>query len=224
MRSFFVSAAIAAALLVSAPAHAQVIARTGGVTMASVVGIHAFGIVELERMAAEDSFDAVLAESSKSRPRLFGAGVEVERVWKGVFARFTATRTSNTGTRVFVDSAKNVHSLNVPLTITLTPIEIGGGWRFGRGRVMPYVGAAWLFQRYEETSTGASASENTSTTDRGTAFFGGFDVALGIARVGAEGFYRSVPNATGGPASVLADFNEDNLGGMGVRVLFGVGF
>ena len=223
MRSLLVSAAVAASLFVTLPAHAQVIARTGSVTSGSAFGIHAFGMVEMERMAAKDSFDAVLAGSSKSQLMLVGAGVEVERVWKGVFARFTATRTSNEGTRVFVDSSKKAHSLNVPLTIAITPIEIGGGWRFGRSRVMPYVGGALLFQRYEETSSEALAGENIKTTDRGIALFGGFDVALGIVRVGAEGFYRSVPDAIGA-AGASADFNEDNLGGVGFRVLLGVAF
>jgi hypothetical protein len=223
MRSFFVSAAVAASLLVSIPAHAQLVGQRGGATMASFVGIHAFGIVEMERMAAQNSFDAVLAGSSESRPMLFGAGVDVERLWKGVFVRFAATRATNTGSRVFVDSSKKVHSLNVPLTIALTPIEVGGGWRFGRGKVKPYVGAALLFQRYEETSTGASASENVKATDGGLAFFGGVDVAFGVLRVGGEGFYRSVPVESEAP-SVLADFSEDNLGGVGFRILFGVGF
>ena len=223
MRSFFVFAAVAASLLVSVPAHAQLVGQRSGVTMASFIGIHAFGIVEMERMAAQNSFDGVLDDSSKSRPMLFGAGVDVERIWKGAFVRFSATRTSNKGSRVFVDSSKKVHSLNVPLTITLTPIEVGGGWRFERGKVKPYVGAALLFQRYEETSTGAAVGENVKATDGGLAFFGGVDVALGVLRVGGEGFYRRVPVESDAP-SVLADFNEDNLGGVGFRVLFGVGF
>jgi hypothetical protein len=231
MRSLFASAVLAATLAVSAPAYAQFSGQPGGVSVASLVGVHMFGMVEFEAMSAAKSFDAVLSTSSKHNPTLFGAGIEVTRLWKGVFGRFSATRTTNEGTRVFVDSAKVVHPLNVPVTIGLTPIEVGGGWQFGSGRpgtrrrvaVVPYVGAALLFQKYTETSPAASSSENLEQTDKGTSVFGGVDVGIGMLHVGVEGFFRSVPDINGA-GGVMADFNEDNLGGTGLRLRFGVAF
>jgi hypothetical protein len=232
MRSLFASAALAAALLVSTPAHAQFVGQPGGVAV-PLFGVHLFGMYEFETKTAVKSFDAVLPTSSGSTPRLFGAGVEVQRVWKGAFGRFTATHTSNDGTRVFVDASKKVHPLNVPLTIGMTPIEVGGGWRFGDGRrsagarrrfsMVPYVGAALLFQKYSETSPAASASENIDATDKGSSIFAGLDLGIGMVHVGVEGFLRSVPDAIGADG-VSLEFNEDNLGGKGLRLLFGISF
>lgn len=225
MRILCASAVLAAALAVPAPASAQLLGQTGGVRMASLVGVHVFGLVESESLAAQRSFDAVLAGSSKSQPMLLGAGFQVTRIWHGAFGRFSASHSSNVGSRVFVDSSKNVHSLNVPITIAITPIEIGGGWRFGDGarRVVPYVGAAVLLQRYTETSETGTTADNVDERDKGQSLFGGIDIVVGRVHVGAEGFYRRVPNAIGAAGASL-DFDEDSLGGTGFRVLFGVGF
>jgi hypothetical protein len=226
MRTVFAFLVAAAATPAAAPAHAQLINQPGGASMASVVGIHAFFIVEGERMFAKKSFDAVLADSSKSTLVFNGGGVEVTRLWKGLFARVAATRSRNEGSRVFVDSAGNATSLNVPVTIELTPIEVGGGWRFANGRerhLIPYVGAAVLAQHYRETSEGASAEENTDTTDVGQSIFGGLELAFGFVSVGVEGQLRNVPN-TLGAAGVSEAYNEKNLGGSVIRVTFGVGF
>lgn len=223
MRILFASAAAAAALALAAPASAQFVGQPGGVSIASIVGVHAFGIVEMQNMTARESFDAVLAESSGSTPLFAGVGVEVTRLWKGAFGRFTVTHAANDGSRVFVDSTGEAHSLNVPVRIALTPIEIGGGWRFGGAAVSPYVGAGVVLQRYRETSRFAEASEQVKAIDGGSAIFGGVTIAAGVGRIGLEGVYRRVPITPGG-ASVLEQFAQTDLGGAGVRVTFGVEF
>ena len=191
-------------------------------------GIHAFGIVDLEAMTASQSFEAVL-DSGKASVTNFGLGVEGTSLWKGLFARFAYTHSSNAGTRVFVDSSMTVHSLNIPLTIEITPIEIGAGWRFGapprKGAVgvRPYLGGALLMQRYKETSSVASADENAGTTDMGGIAFGGVEIGIKFVRIGVEGQFRTVPNAIGVGGASLA-YNETNLGGGVFRLTLGVGF
>jgi hypothetical protein len=190
-------------------------------------GVKAFGIVDVEAMTASKSFEAVLG-SAKPTVTNLGFGVEGTGLWKGLFARVAYTHSSNTGTRVFVDSSMVAHSLNIPLTIEIAPLEIGAGWRFGappRHGVgyRPYVGAAMLLQRYKETSTFADPGENTDTTDKGVAVFGGVEVDVKLIRIGVEGQFRGVPNAIGAGGASLA-YNEKDLGGGVFRLTFGVGF
>jgi hypothetical protein len=222
------------ALAAAAPAQAQLIGQPGGAAMASVVGVHAFFIVEAESMAAKQSFEAIVtgrdgASAGKSTLVLSGGGVEITRIWKGAFARVAATKTKQDGSRVFISGAGTIIPLNVPVTVEITPIEIGGGWRFGNGqarRVVPYVGAALLAQRYRETSDGGSSDENVETTDMGESIFGGVEVAIGPVRIGAEAQFRNVPLPSDsiGPDSAFAAFDEKNLGGTVFRMTFGVGF
>ena len=214
--------AVVAALTLPVPA----IAQTASVRRPAPrppVGFRAYGIVETENMAAPLSFNAVIGSSSI---RHAGLGVEATNLWHGVFARFAFTRSSSAGDRVFVDAFRVAHSLGIPLTIEMTPIEVGAGWRFGDGRrqrIVPYAGAALLVQSYTETSTNAATSENTSTTDRGSTVFAGAEVAIRFVRVAIEGQYRNLSNAVG-TAGAFQSFSETNLGGGVVRVTFGIGF
>ena len=106
----------------------------------------------------------------------------------------------------------------------ITPIEISTGWRapVKQGdRVVPYVGAGLLLQRYKETST-PSIDADTNTTDVGMTLFGGAEISVKFIRILIEGQYRTVPK-TLGTAGVSEDFGEKNLGGGVLRVGFGVG-
>lgn len=91
------------------------------------VGVRVYGIVENEMLAATRSFSAVLGTSSL---RHVGGGVDITRLWGGAFVRVDVTHASKTGSRVFVDQTLTVYSLHVPITVSTTPVEIGGGWRF----------------------------------------------------------------------------------------------
>src|SRR5262245_29631846 len=114
----------------------------------SGIGIRAYGIFEVNSIAAKDSFEAVLGTSQLTAP---GVGVEATNLWKGIFARFTAASTSKDGSRVFVNNGQ-AFPLNIPLTVKMTPIEVGGGWRFAlKGRLTPYGGASFVSLGYEET-------------------------------------------------------------------------
>jgi hypothetical protein len=137
--------------------------------------------------------------------------------------RAAGTRARETGSRVFV-SGGEVFRLGIPLTMTMTPVEAGGGWRFRSksGRLTPYAGVSYLSVGYSEESEGALAGDNTSERFKGQAVFGGAELRIWKWFTAAgEAQYRRVPKALGaGGAS--KDFNETDLGGFTARVTFGI--
>jgi opacity protein-like surface antigen len=184
--------------------------------------VHAYAAVDADTMAASRSFDAVLGTSTLIG---YGGGVDIEDLWKHLFVRAAVTHTSKTGTRA-IFTGTEVVSLNVPRTVSMTPIELGGGWRFAaaRRRVVPYVGAAALLMSYKETTPvpPADASDNVSDTFTGYSAFAGTDIGITKWLVaGAEAQYRRVPNAIG-DAGLSQAFNESDLGGFAFRVTIGI--
>jgi hypothetical protein len=187
------------------------------------LGVRAFVTFDVNALAASQTFQAVVGTST---PRAIGAGGEVLNVWKGLFVHVAASKMKETGSRVAVANGDSV-PLDIPLTVEMTPIEIGAGWRVDLGRrrrVGVYVGGGLLRLLYRETSTFASDEENSDTAFNGGFVSGGADVRfLGGVTVGVEGQIRSVPNAIG-QSGASAAFDETDLGGATLRVLAGVKF
>jgi hypothetical protein len=224
MRSIHVSVLLAAVLAAAAPAGAQTaIGRQRPIHLRQL-GFDGYGIIEIENMLAKNSFQAVTTDK-KSTLTFAGAGLDVVDVYQGFFVRVAVTHSSTDGNRAFVDSNGRAVSLGIPLTISITPIEIGGGWRFApsTASTIPYIGAAVLLQKYSESSSLGSASDNVDSTDKGGTFFGGLALRFGHVMVGVEAQYRHVPNVLGS-AGVSAAYNETNLGGTVFRATFGAGF
>jgi opacity protein-like surface antigen len=170
---------------------------------------------------ATESFTAVLGSD---RGLVFGGGIEAVTPWR-IFASLRAARFSETGERVFVFGEEQF-PLGIPTTITVVPIELTGGYRFDYGqRFVPYAGAGIGWHRYTETSQFAEDSENVEQTFRGLQVLGG--VEFGLARwIGAAGEleWATVPDAlSGDPNGVATEFDEDDLGGMTLRVKIVVG-
>ena len=184
-------------------------------------GFRAFGHYEMVSMTASNTFDAVLGTSSLMGP---GGGGEVTGIWKGLFVRGGFSQMKDSGSRAFVFNG-DVIPLNIPLTVKIRTIELGGGWRFvlpKAPRFAVYGGGGGLFINYDESSAFAGTGENVSESFNGYMAFGGVEVALWKwIFVGAEGQYRAVPDAIGA-AGISDVFNESDLGGTVVRVLFGV--
>ena len=183
------------------------------------ISLRAFGIADFDNMAAKQSFEAVLGTS---KLKAFGGGVEVD-IWKHLFVRVAGTRARATGSRVFV-SGGEVFPLGIPLTVTMTPIEAGGGWRFETrsGRLTPYAGVSYLSMGYSEVSDFAEAGDNTNERFKGQAVFGGAELRIWKWFVAAgEAQYRRVPKALGA-GGVSKDFNETDLGGVTARVTIGI--
>ena len=222
MRSVVVAILAAAALVAALPAEAQTSGRPK-------VGFRVYGILEGQSMSAEKSFKTIL-DTGQNSISLVGGGGEVTNIWKGLFARVAFTSSTNKGQRVFVDAAGTPHSVNIPMTIEIMPVEVGAGWRFAAVRrtrkaftVTPFAGAAILNQGYTETSEFSSPEEDTDVVDSGQSVFGGVEIGIRFVKIGVEAQYRHLPDALG-TAGVSQAFNEKNLGGTVFRLTFGVGF
>jgi opacity protein-like surface antigen len=182
------------------------------------------GFVDIGALAfnASDSFDAVLGSRSGT---LFGGGGEVVLPQR-FFAGLRISRFQKDGERVFVFNDE-VFPLGIPTTIQIRPVEVSGGYRFGRAnsRVVPYFGGGVGWHRYRETSEFAEDDENVDETHVGYHLLGGAEarVARWVA-VGGEAQWSTVPDALGQDSNgVSAAFNETNLGGVAFRVKFVIG-
>lgn len=184
----------------------------------SPVGVRAWFGLDFNAMSASESFDAVLGSSQLVG---FGGGADVT-VWKNVFARVSFSRAKKDGERAVVFNGQ-VIPIGVPITVSYTPIEIGGGWQFPlTGGVRPYAGAGLFRLRYKEESDFGIPDEEVDLSKNGYVVFGGVEVPVWkYVIVGGEAQFRSVPDAIG-TGGVSRDFEETNLGGFTVRVLFGI--
>ncbi len=185
------------------------------------IGFRAYGFYDFEKLAASQTFQAVTGSSAFHS---FGGGVDVTNVVSKVFVRVTFAHGSKDGERVFVNN-NQVFPLGIPLQVGMTPIEIGGGWRTTvdrRGLTAVYAGASLLVMNYSETTPSGTSDDDTSKTFSGYTVFGGVDRTFHKYLVaGVEAQYRGLPNAIG-TDGVSALYNETNLGGFAVRMLFGI--
>lgn len=186
------------------------------------VGLHAYGLFELEKMAAGNSFTAVYESSTMFG---FGGGIDVTRLFGGLFMRFAFVRGSKDGESVAVDGDE-VFPLGTPISAALTTIDLGGGWRFHRRGTTPgatpYVGAGFAITQLKETDAFSEQDGDAVDFPRhwGYTFFGGVDVPLGRNGVfSVEGQWRIVPDGLTRGVSVV--FDETDLGGFVVRAMVG---
>ena len=226
MRSLIAAITIVVVGAAAAPAFAQTF--TPGEQRAAIparpqpyrIGFRAYVLADTSEIAAKDTFDAIFGTSSMTS---IGAGAEVLNLYRGVFARVTWSSGSLDGSRVTLVNGDPI-PLGIPLTVTMTPIEAGGGWRFRTKRswLAPYLGASLVLMRYEETSEFALPAENVDESFTGYSVFGGIDFR--VARwvvLGVEAQYRGIHAPADG--GVAAEFGESELGGTTLRVLVGIG-
>jgi len=186
------------------------------------IGVHIFGAVDSNTMAASQTFKAVLGSSQLTA---FGGGVDVTNVWKGLFVRVAGTHVTKDGTRVFADN-NQAFPLNIRDTVSYTPFEAGVGWRFAvkPPRLSPYLGGAAVIAQFKETSDFADPGDNVSQSSTGGEIFGGVDFTVyRCFVVGGEAQYRSLPNALGKGGASKA-FGDTDLGGFTARVTVGASF
>jgi hypothetical protein len=205
-----------ALLVCASPAWAQV--RTPARPAQNKPGIRLFIAGDQLDQSASKTFNAVFG---KDKLIAFGAGVDVVNIFKHAFLRVGATRTSVDGERVVVVQGQAT-KLGIPLHLTMTPLEIGAGWRFtGRSAtqlVTPYIGGGAVMLGYKETSDFAESNDNTDKSFNGFGVFGGVDVRITkMVGAGGEFHYRSIKNALG-EAGASKEFNEKDLGGTVIRV------
>jgi opacity protein-like surface antigen len=179
------------------------------------VMLRGFGDVGTTTFTAEESFAAILGSSTAA---VFGGGVEVV-LPRRIFVNLRASRFRQTGQRVFVSGGERF-DLGIPTTVTLTPLQITGGYRFPRViGLTPFAGAGPGWYHFIETSQFADTSENVDEQFSGFHILGGAEVRLvRWLSLGGELQWATVPDAIGeDPNSVAREFNESDLGGTTFR-------
>ncbi len=206
-------AIIAVTALAAAPAYAQQ-------RNANTIGVRGFATFGNITFQAQDSFDAIF---DRHAGPIIGGGGQVLLPW-GIFVEVGASQFKQEGERAFVTATGEVFRLGIPVEVTITPLEITGGWRYRKWpSIVPYGGVGYSAYRYRETSEFAGADENVDDRFGGFHFMGGAEYRpLRWLAVGGEVVFASVPDALG-DGGVSAAFNEDNLGGTTVRLKISVG-
>jgi hypothetical protein len=186
------------------------------------VSIGGYGMLGNIRFTATESFDAVLGTSTGF---IFGGGARVGLPFGGLFVDVGAWRFQGEGQRVFVFEDE-VIPLGIPLEVTVTPIEISGGWRFSirqLPKLSPYVAGGLTVMKYGETSDASSNADDVDETFSGYHLLGGAEYKitrwLGLA---GEASWTTVPDSIG-EAGVSAAFDETDLGGLTFRFKVTVG-
>ena len=215
-----------AALLVAGGffAAADASAQTGvpaAVSPPAPIGTRVFVDAGSDKLAASRSFNAIFGTD---RGPVFGGGGEVI-LFSNWFVRGGAWRFHDRGERA-VRFENRTFRLGIPLSVTIVPIEVSGGYRFPLDRrrlLMAYAGAGLGTHSYKETSDFAQGDEHISERFTGYQVLGGVEYRLHrFIGVAGEVQYTTVPDAIGA-GGLSAEFNESDLGGLIVRarVLFG---
>jgi len=196
----------------------------------SRIAMRGFADAGLTVFTATQSFKAILGTPAGA---VVGGGLEIG-LTRNLFLSLAASRFSRTGERVFVFQ-NQVFKLNVPDTITVTPLQLSAGYRFvGRRsttgstrptRYTPYAGGGVGWYRLSETSAHSTADDDEKTTHAGSHVLAGIETPIRrwmAAAVDAQ--WAWVPNAFGdSPASVASLYDEHDLGGftLSVRIIVG---
>ena len=172
-----------------------------------------FVLFSRQQFQAEQTFEAIFDDASGSF-RGVGADLVLAR---NVFVEIGWSRFEKTGERVFLFN-NTVYKLGIPLTITLRPFELSGGYRLTVWpRVIPYGGIGVASVRYEETSDFAATGDDVSVSGSGVVFLGGAEVRVTrFIGVSADIHYSSLADIIG-TAGISKEYGEDNLGGTAVR-------
>ncbi len=173
-----------------------------------------------QTFTASDTFDAVF---ETTRGTFFGGGVQVVIADRFVIEA-GASRFEQEGERVFRSDAGSIFRLGIPLTATIVPFELTGGYRFPISeRVRPYVAAGFGSYSYKETSDFADDSENVDVRKSGFVLNGGAEVRLHRwMAVAADVQYSRVKGILG-EGGISEQVGEDDLGGVAFRFKFIVG-
>lgn len=209
-----------------------------------MVRVRAAGTVGLVSFAAADTFRALYGSSTGLT---LGGAVQIAQR-RGWFGQVDVSHYRATGERVFV-SGTDRFSLGIATRVTVTPIEITGGYRLvprprapggpsptpprggtatpRRGSrfasLVPYAGAGVGVVRLTERGDFAEPGEDVEETHRSYHVVWGVEIPVrGWLGAGVEAGYRWVPNALGG-GGVSKEFGETDLGGFVLRVKVVVG-
>lgn len=190
------------------------------------VEIGGYAMAGLMNFTAADSFEVILGQPSGP---IFGGGARIglplRTTFGGLFVDVGAWRFRGKGERVFVFGGEEF-GLNIPVLITMTPLELSAGWQFRfrrMPRIRPYVAGGVSSYGYKETSPFNTPAEDVDDRFNGYHLYGGAEYKitrwLGVA---GEVNWTTIPEAIG-LAGVSVEFDESDLGGTSFRFKITIG-
>lgn len=207
--------------LVAAPDPAAAQSRPRPAAQSRSIHIGGYGMFGLMNFTAVETFEAVLGKSSGN---IYGGGATLGLPLGGLFVDIGAWRFKQVGERVFITNGEVFH-LGIPVTITITPVEITAGWkfRFRNSRLVPYAGGGFTMYGYKETSSFSTPAEDVDERFNGYHVIGGVEYkVLRWLALGGEAAWTTIPDAIGtGGAS--KEFGESELGGTSFRAKITIG-
>jgi len=208
-----------AALAWVAPASAQGRGANPSFNDPPAISVRPFFLAGGQNFTANETFKAVFGETVEP---FWGGGAQVV-FRRSLFVEVTVSRFKATGERAFRFDGQNF-GLGIPLTVTETPVEVSGGYRFQASpRLVPYVGAGIGSYAYEETSDFSTDDENLKTRHVGYLVNGGAEFRLGRwLGLTADVQYTHVPGILG-DGGISKDADENDLGGLAARFRVVVG-
>ena len=185
------------------------------------ISIGGYGMFGLINLTAVDTFDAVLDKTSGN---IYGGGATVGLPLGGLFVDIGAWQFKEVGERAFIHE-REVFRLGIPVTITITPLELTAGWRFRRrnSRLVPYAGGGITMYGYKETSSFSTPAEDVDDRFSGYHVMGGVEYkVMRWLGIGGEAAWTTIPDSigTGGISKV---FRESDLGGTSFRAKITIG-
>jgi outer membrane protein W len=183
------------------------------------LSIRPFVLGTVQSFAAQETFKA--AFDTATAP-FFGGGVQVV-LWDRFVAEVGASRFRKTGERAFLSGGQSFR-LGIPLTATITPLEVTGGYRFPTWQhSRPYVAAGVGSFGYKETSSFADAGDDVDVRKTGVVVNGGFEFRVHRwVGVSIDAQYSHVTGILG-TAGVSQQAGEKDLGGVAARFKLIVG-
>jgi hypothetical protein len=201
---------------VAAPASAQV-RRLPPLDDRPAVSLRPFFLFAEQSFSARKTFQTVF---SKSVQPFWGGGLNVA-FRSGFYIDVAASRFKKIGERAFFFEGQG-YRLGIPLTATVTPVEVTAGQRTRVGtRVFPFIGLGVGSYRYQETSEFADGPFETRHV--GYLVAGGVEVRLSRwVGVSGDAQYTRVRGIIGS-GGISKDAGEVDLGGIAGRVRVIVG-
>jgi hypothetical protein len=185
------------------------------------LSIRPFFLATEQSFSAVDTFDAAFG---KTFFPFFGGGVQVV-VHDSFVVELSASHFEQTGQRAYL-SGGQAFPLGIPLTATIVPFEITGGYRFklrSLPRVRPYAAAGFGSYSYKETSSFSEAGEDIDTRHAGFVVNGGAEFRLHRwVGLDVDVQYSHVPGIIG-TAGLSQQAGESDLGGVAARFKLVVG-
>jgi hypothetical protein len=182
--------------------------------------VRAFGRAGGTLFTASDTFETILGGRVNS---VYGGGGQVV-LPNGLFFEASVDRFRHDGT-LALGAGEQVFRLDTPTRVTLTPIQITGGYRVEKSnRIASYFGGGAGWYTLEEDTPFAAGAAPVRKRSPGYHVLGGAEVnVLRFMWLAGELQWAAVPKGIG-ETGVSAIFKEKDLGGTTFRVKVMVGY